>query len=252
MSEKNKAKGKQVTQADLNYITNKSHDKVIAEMESIKRFDFSVEVVRLDEDKALFQMTYTRDKHITAEVVGRLQSWAGDMTHVSGYRRFFRKKSDYIATVFRLMFAALFISPFIIWLLSLVTTGRVHDFISSLMSWSFAVSFLLALNYLNVMFTLKKQPNNLDSESYTPSNLGKVRYDLYLRNLMTISKQSDDLNSVATRPHQDHERLTKYLAEIIRDEHFDPDQSSLENQDINPLTNEELAVLQQHEKVKRA
>lgn len=227
MTEKNKAKSNQLANADLNFVSNKSLEQITDEMEHIKRKDVSVQIVRSDEATALFQMSYTRDDRTTAEVVGRLQRWAGNMTHVYCDGRIFRKKMTYVSMLTRWGIILAFAAPFILCPLSYITSGAAQTFFADLLTLSF-----LVFVFVGTLFGL---------------------YQFFSRVLFVLNAGQRNLDQAVSKPEQkDREQLLHFLTEIIRDEHFNNDQMVLENQAAEPLSEEEvMAILQQAELIAR-
>ena len=226
MTAKNKAKSNQLANADLNFISNKPLEYIAEEMQNIKAKAVDVQIVHSNDDIALFQMTFQRENRTTAEVVGRLQRWAGNMTHVYCDGRVFRKKMTYVSTLARWALMLALAAPFVLCPLSFFTSGAAHEFLTVLTSLSILV-FVLVGTLLGT-------------------------YMLFKRILLAMNVHQTNARAASNPEGKDRERLLHYLTDIIRDDFSAGNQADYDMQDAEPLSDEEInAILRQAEAMAR-
>lgn len=218
MSEKNYAKRKQLAQADLNFISQKPMEQIAQEMQDIKRKDVSVQVVQSGENITLFQMTKIRDDRTTAEIAGRLQRWAGNMTHVYCDGRIFHKKTTYVSMIGRWALGIVLVAPFVLCPLTYLATPQAQEFLTTILAFS-VIAFILVGLVFGFQQIIDRFIYGLQFQHKNPK-----------RNLSKPEKK-------------DREQLLHYLTQIIRDNTFAPYQNTVTSEDVTPLSDEEIAKL---------
>jgi hypothetical protein len=211
MKEKTPEKSRQLAKADLNFISQKPLETIIQVLQSRQNVHITPEIYCTNSDTAVFRLTYNRDERTTAEVSGRLQRWAGDMTHIYCDGRIFRTKFSYIASFIRWIWLLIGIAPCVMWFL-LMTRGAgsmptfVYVFLISLL-----VGIITSVHIL-VSYLMRQQHHNPQKGLAKPEQ-------------------------------KDRERLLHFLTEIVRDDDFQQVLTAQDSQPVEPLSDEEIAMI---------
>lgn len=219
MNEKPPAKRKDLAKADLNFISKQPFEQVIRQLQDLGNEHIKPDIRQVDDDTAIFQLSYVRSDKRTAEVTGRLKRWAGDMTHIYCDGRIFKKrniKSQLWRWVIDIpgLIALWFI------ILLFVTSGKnLSVSLSDLLLYTFTLSLIIF-----GLFHFARSMLKMISQSIMPETL-QFRDQF-------ISKPEA----------KDRERLFHAITSIIRDdtpEHILHDKSP----DMKALSEEEEAAL---------
>lgn len=211
MNEKTAEKSKRLIKADLNFISQKPLEIIVQELEALKHKDVTTQIEWAEAGTALFQLTYNRDGRTTAEVSGRLQRWAGDMTHIYCDGRTFHKKMSYVSSFVRWIGIAILVAPLFTCPLAFLSGD---EFAFTLFWYSF-----VAFSFVGFI----------------------VGMMVFIAHLMRVTKiqRRDTRQSALSKPEKkDRERLLQFLTEIIRDE----DYAAQEVSDGETLSDEEAAA----------
>ena len=92
MSQKSPAKRKELANADLNFISKQPFEQLVRQLQDLGNHHVKPNIRQVDDDTALFELSYVRGDKTTAEVRGRLKRWAGDMTHIYCDGQIFKKR----------------------------------------------------------------------------------------------------------------------------------------------------------------
>jgi hypothetical protein len=221
MGEKHPAKSKRLVQADLNFIANKPLENIIWQLNHLEYDTVTPYVVRTDENTALFRLVYHRGERVTAEIAGRLQRWAGDMTHVYCDGRTFYKMTSYLRALLRWCIFFALISPLLTCPLVIFASEANQTGLMDL----FALSMLLF---------------SIVAIAYGVRTLGTFIYR-YI-----TSSRGNSKSGLEKPEKKDRERLLHILTEIIRDEDYAHLQQVADDQTGQPLTEAEAKALIEH------
>jgi hypothetical protein len=215
-------KSRQLAKADLNFISQKPLEVIVQEIHSRENAHITPQIVWSNSDTALFQLTYSRDKRITAAVTGRLQRWAGDMTHIYCDGRVFRTKTSYISSFLRWARTMIFVAPVVLCALTVITSSRAVENIFWISSVVFIVAFFVT---------------------------GMQMAGTHFMQALNIRRINPN-ESLAKPEQKDRERLLHFLTEIIRDEDLQQQLQAQATQSAEPLSDAEVAaILQQAERM---
>lgn len=211
MNEKTAEKSKRLIQADLNFISQKPLDVIVQEIVALKRKDVITQIEWAEGDTALFQLTYNRDGRTTAEVSGRLQRWAGDMTHIYCDGRTFHNKLSYVSSFVRWLVLAILVAPLFTCLLAFLSGSE----LAFILFWYSFLAFSFVGFIVGIM--------------------------VFVAHLMRVTKvQRHNPKQGLSKPEKkDRERLLQFLTEIIRDE----DYAAQDVSEGETLSDEEAAAL---------
>jgi magnesium-transporting ATPase (P-type) len=194
MNAKPAEKSKRLVNADLNFISQKPLEMIVQELQALQRDTVTTQVEWTETDTALFQLTTTRDGRTTAEVSGRLQRWAGDMTHIYCDGRTFYKKMSYVSSFVRWVVVFACAAPFFTCPLALFSDNEI---LSNLFLYSIMTLAIVSIP------------------------LGIVSFVSHLMYITRIQRRTLGQSGLSKPEKKDHERLLQYLTEIIRDEELE-------------------------------
>jgi len=212
MNEKTAAKSKRLVKADLNFISQKPLEIIAQEIQASTPKVITAQVAWTEADTALFQLTYNRDGRTTAAVTGRLQRWAGDMTHIYCDGRTFHKKLSYVSSFVRWLIAAALAAPF---------------FLCSIAILSGSPFTFVLFGYSLIGFTI------------VGFIIGMVSLVTHLMQVTRIQRRGSRQGSLSKPEKKDRERLLQFLTEIIRDADYELAQDI---PNAEPLSDEEAAA----------
>jgi membrane protein implicated in regulation of membrane protease activity len=212
MNEKPAAKSKRLVKADLNFISQKPLEIVVQEIQALAPKAITAQVAWTEADTALFQLTYSRDGRTTAAVTGRLQRWAGDMTHIYCDGRTFHKKISYV-------------SGFVRWLVAVALVAPLITCPAAILSGS-TVAFLM-FGYSLLAFAV------------VGTIVGLLAFAVHVLQITKLQRRESRQGSLSKPEKKDRERLLQFLTEIIRDEDYILAQDA---PDAVPLSDEEAAA----------
>ena len=161
----------------------------------------------------------------TAEVAGRLQRWAGDMTHVYCDGRAFRKVTSYIPGLMRWALTAALVAPFVA--CPLFYFSGQHAFFGYLL-WGSIIAFVVV-------------------------GVGFALWLFFSAFLNTIGMKRTSRRRKVPKPEvKDRERLLDVLTEVIRDTHLGQQLPTQDAHQAEPLSEAEIkAIIEQAEMMAR-
>ena len=225
MTDKAARKSKRFLRADLNFVSQKPLGEIAEELQRLKHKAVQSQVLAMDDKTALFRLLYTRNGRITAEVAGRLQRWAGDMTHVYCDGRTLRKFTSYISGVIRWVLTAALVAPFIA--CPLFYFSGQHPILQVLLSTSIT--------------------------AFTVVGVGLGLWLLFSHFFNKIGMQLPGRRPTLQKPEvKDRERLLDVLTEVIRDTHLGQQLPTQDAHQAEPLSEAEIkAIIEQAEMMAR-
>ena len=209
-------KHKNLVYADLNFVSQHSLETIATHIEQLQHDKLTTQLAWMDDDKALFQVELMRANRATAQVTGRLQRWAGDMTHIYCDGRVFSKISKRLGQWIRRAAVFIFALPLTgmsFWCSASMITNFTEFQGGALIMWI----IILLLNW---------------------------RFTFYLESIGFGSDTTPDYQEA-----KDREILLNLLTQIIRDDHSTAHLREGTSAYERPLTEEELLILTKSGKV---
>lgn len=216
-AEKSSQKQKQAIHAELNFVAQHPIERIAADIEALASRTRQTDMLWLDADTALFSLSMHKEGRTTAVLYGRLQRWAGTMTHVycDGKAKTALGIGARLAILYRMMLYSLPVFT-LVFLFTLLIDSPAY-----LLLWMVLFTLVIAI-------------------------LRSVTWALMYWLQLGHERRSSTIAPEA----RDRERLMDLLVDIIRDKEPHP-RLSEDTPDAVPLTEEELASLLQHASLQR-